>query len=1594
LLLLGVLLVAPAVAFGQTGGTALPLATPANVWLNAGSGVTTSGSAVTTWVDQSGNTGRNATQATSTAQPTFVTSSATFAGQPVLQFDGGDWLSGTWRAASGAAQASMFAVHRLASSTGTQVPMMVGPGAASQGFGIGWNTSFFNSFLWGGADARINGFNSNTVIHAGTITGGTGSVWLNGQTATASGGSASLGNAYNVGRGGNGSFNLRDGSQLAEIVIFESALGAGDVTTMGNYLAAKYGVATTTSRLWSGGSSDATAASNWGGTLASGDQLVFQGATATSPTVGSTALSVAGIAFARQTADATATAAFTLDGTGTITLGANGIANWAAATQTITAPLSLSASSAWNAVGDIAVTGDIAGTGGLTKAGGGTLTLSGFNTHSGGTIVSGGTLLLANAAGLGAGAATIAGGVLDLGGQTIGNAVTVSGGILAGGTIAASQVTLNSGTVSAILGGTAGLAIAGTGTVTLSGQNTYSGSTTISAGRLALSGNGVLGSGSYAGAIANAGELVMGSDVAQILSGVLSGTGGLTKTGAGTLTLSGSNTYSGLTTISAGTLSVAAVSSLGSGSLSLGAGTLEVTGSTAFSTSRAVALTGSGSFAAANSAGMTLSGVLSGAGGFTKTGTGSLTISNANNTYTGPTIVNGGTLISAGADTGNCIRGAITINSGATLQLNVQNSIPDTSPITINGGTFAMQTFMDYMGNLTLGGGAVVSGAGLGNQSLITNGVVNSRIATTGTGLAGTISSRLALTSAFGTVTGNRTQNFEVGTGARLDVTGAIIDTQPGGGAFVGTLLKTGDGELRLSGANTYSGGTQITAGTLWFGGLNALGTGTVTLGNATLQAGTAGTVANAFSLTGSGTFDSQANANTLSGAIGGTGGLTKTGPGTLTLSASNTFSGGVTLSQGTIAFASGGLGSTGNVTLAASTVLQWAAGNTEDVSARLVLPGSGSVGLNVAGPDAVTLASGLGVGSGASLTKAGAGTLILSGANAYSGGTAVDAGVLVWLTPAAQPASGTATVANGAALSLGVGSGLFSVTDFETLHGTGSLPNVALGVTSLAGVDTTAGNVSIATPLGGTRGVAKTGPGTLTLSGSNTYSGLTLISAGTLSVAAASALGSGSLSLGAGTLEVTGSTAFTTNKAVAITGGGSFAAANSGGMTLSGVLSGAGGFTKTGTGSLTLSNAGNTYAGPTIVNEGTLIAAGANTNSCIRGAITINPGATLQLNVQNCIPDTSPITLNGGTFAMQTNMEYMGNLTLGGGAIVSGAGTGDQSLITNGVANSKIATTGTGLAGTISSRLALASQFGPVTGNRTQNFEVGTGARLDVTGAIMNTQPGSAAFVGTLLKTGAGELRLSGTNTYSGGTTLSAGTLRVTSPSGLGSGNVAVQAGGRLAVAAALVLGGTSAVSIADGGFLTVDGGGSLRLAASASLRGFESPSSAGGTTLAAIRSGVSNGGTLSVNWLTGPQNSFSDAIDLVTGTGTIAPFVLQLNFDAGLAGGVKDSLLLGWLNPATSQWVNAVAGNTAGSSTFFAGSWDAYLSANPGATATTALGAYGVDPVGNTVWAAVDHNSEFTVIAVPEPGTLSLAGLTLAAAGAAAARRRRRGR
>ena len=104
----------------------------------------------------------------------------------------------------------------------------------------------------------------------------------------------------------------------------------------------------------------------------------------------------------------------------------------------------------------------------------------------------------------------------------------------------------------------------GAGTLTFAGANTYTGATTITAGTLEIGGAGSLGSGSYAGTIANSGTFEYNSSANQTLSGVISGTGSVVKGNTGTLTLTGANTYSGVTTINAGILEIQSDDALGS----------------------------------------------------------------------------------------------------------------------------------------------------------------------------------------------------------------------------------------------------------------------------------------------------------------------------------------------------------------------------------------------------------------------------------------------------------------------------------------------------------------------------------------------------------------------------------------------------------------------------------------------------------------------------------------------------------------------------------------------------------------------------------------------------------------------------------------------------------------------------------------------------------------------------------------------------------------------------------------------------------------------------------------------------------------------
>src|SRR5919201_1253234 len=204
-------------------------------------------------------------------------------------------------------------------------------------------------------------------------------------------------------------------------------------------------------------------------------------------------------------------------------------------------------------------------------------------------------------------------------------------------------------------------------------------------------------------------------------------------------------------------------------------------------------------------------------GGLIKVGTGTLTLSGAN-TYTGPTAVNAGTL-QAGAVNAFSSASAFMIARGATLDL---------------------AGFNQTIGSLA-GAGSVTLGA----ATLTTNGDGSD-------------------TTFSGTISGS------------------------------GRLVKVGDGTLTLSGNNSYQGGTIVSAGTLGVGSSRALGTGALTLADGTtLQAAANGlALANAVRLNGGVTVDTQSNTMTLSGPISGTGGLDKIGSGTLTLAGASTYTG------------------------------------------------------------------------------------------------------------------------------------------------------------------------------------------------------------------------------------------------------------------------------------------------------------------------------------------------------------------------------------------------------------------------------------------------------------------------------------------------------------------------------------------------------------------------------------------------------------------------------------------------------------------------------------------------------------------------------
>ncbi len=341
---------------------------------------------------------------------------------------------------------------------------------------------------------------------------------------------------------------------------------------------------------------------------------------------------------------------------------------------------------------------------------------------------------------------------------------------------------------------------------------------------------------------------------------------------------------------------------------------------------------------------------------------------------------------------------------------------------------------------------------------------------------------------------------------------------QNGAGVLALAFSGGNGGQLNLYGVNTYSGGTHILAGTLQLGSNTAMsGAGPLTINNGGLL-DLNGAIAGVGALNGSGTIDNVAgygpsvltvgnggNGGTFSGTIqnssaNGNLALVKIGSGTQYLSGAGTYTGGTTLTGGTLNFTAGA------VPLAASSItfnggtLQYASGNTQDVSWAIAPIAAGQAAMIDTNGNSVSFGT-AGLSGNGGLTKLGSGLLTLNVANTYLGTTTVSAGTLQLGSgnPAALP--GGAVAANGGFLDLNGNSVTVS-----------SLSGAAGTITNSTGPQATLTlNQTTATTFGGTLQdgggglyLTKNGSGMLTLTGVNTYSFATTINAGVLKAGAA----------------------------------------------------------------------------------------------------------------------------------------------------------------------------------------------------------------------------------------------------------------------------------------------------------------------------------------------------------------------------------------------------------------------------------------------------------------------------------------------------------
>jgi autotransporter-associated beta strand protein len=1113
----------------------------------------------------------------------------------------------------------------------------------------------------------------------------------------------------------------------------------------------------------------------------------------------------------------------------------------------------------------------ISGAGGIVKNGSGNLTLDGGtavpHTFTGGITISGsGRVGAQTGANLtGRGNVSINGGYL---GARFGTAVTFAGGLGTGAT--AIQITGGTSGFSGE-GNTGSTFTIGTAASVLKwGASTENGATGFfNPAVLLLNGTQSMntnGKGTLANGIdlngtsrtitstqTTDGAVTSGFTVSGTIVNTAGTTAGLEKTGVGNLILSNTgNTYDGTTTISGGWITAAGSGSLGSGvasnTLIFNGGTLRATAIITSPSTRGVTMTATG-IIDNNGQAISFAGNIGGAGGLTKNSTGTLTLSGTNS-FSGVTTVNSGMLaITKEVSLASNTAANLNVKSGASLALNVDST---------GAAGFTVANLDTLLGNIL-----VANNAAQGLQA--------------------------------GALLGLDTATADLGTYTQGN---AITNSTGAFGGAIG-LTKLGTGTLVLDKTNTYTGPTTISAGTLQLDAGGVIAIATPILNNATFAINSAGSVSQ----------------GTNFGLISGNGAVTNVGAGTLTLNLANTYSGLTSATSGTIALTNAlAIQNSALVTTSGTTTYAGAAaltigglsGAAGDLGSSNVLNGyTGLVTALTLNPQtgvSVTYGGIISDGSGTmSLTKTGAGTQILTGANSYTGATIVNAGNLsvgvggslsassvlqinggifsyanasTGLTLNGLAVGGNSTVSNTAAgqtLTLGAitrTASIYGTVNFSTLTGpisttTGNV-NGIIGPWATTGSTTTlryvvgspdgstptnitpftAGTLATANTLGNVTDASlnyEYSAAVAAMPASTALTGNTLRYSGAATSTAINATSTltlnGLMQAGTGLLTISGGP--TTGGILIGSTGELVISANTAGTTISAAIGGTGRVVYNGAGGrLLLSSATSNYSGGTVINSGQLAIASNAALGDASGSITLNGGSLLgnttnpQAGNGGGVSITSArdviVGVAGGSIGAHGNANFTtsgklsgtGTLTmlaLGGGggqtlnfnstsndftgAIVISTGNGTvtmnsladsaNNIVFNGTTGA-VFTYNTGATAPLvlnSRSFAIASSFSNTISNlnTTQGMTINTPLLVTASGALtltLNAATGPTnAFAGkipdgpsgsiSLSKSGTGNWALnSTTNTFTGtitlgGTTTSSGTLSYASASG-----------------------------------------------------------------------------------------------------------------------------------------------------------------------------------------------------------------------------------